>query len=300
MSKKKNKWRNALIAALAGGAGGYFAGPWVDKQFPQIREGLGSMFPGDNTGDKTGEKTGDTSKETAETKEPESPDQIGLNGTPYAEMEERIGGKPVTKRDDMDLNEWLKDTPGDPSQFPAEPDAPVAPKTPDFKLSPSQVIEGGGAASTEIPNRAAPVTDDLNVNPMPQPPPKVPAMAWDNLDRVNEDERLAAIAKQPVRRETPANLARPESDYPAPEVKMIQLAGGQLPERKGLVIPEKTSNNNPFDWKTYKAPTTAPMSFAHDSNPIKITKPNTTPTKAAPERRGNPFGWIDYSDQVKR
>jgi outer membrane lipoprotein SlyB len=38
---KKNKWRNALIAALAGGTAGYFAGPHVDKAFPQIREGLG-------------------------------------------------------------------------------------------------------------------------------------------------------------------------------------------------------------------------------------------------------------------
>lgn len=40
---KKNKWRNALIAALAGGTAGYFAGPHVDKAFPQIREGLGKV-----------------------------------------------------------------------------------------------------------------------------------------------------------------------------------------------------------------------------------------------------------------
>jgi len=40
---KKNKWRNALIAALAGGAAGYVAGPHVDKAVPQIREGLGAL-----------------------------------------------------------------------------------------------------------------------------------------------------------------------------------------------------------------------------------------------------------------
>ena len=40
---KKNKWRNALIAALAGGTAGYFAGPHVDKAVPQIREGFGKV-----------------------------------------------------------------------------------------------------------------------------------------------------------------------------------------------------------------------------------------------------------------
>jgi hypothetical protein len=40
---KKNKWRNSLLAALAGGAAGYVAGPHVDKAVPQIREGMGAI-----------------------------------------------------------------------------------------------------------------------------------------------------------------------------------------------------------------------------------------------------------------
>jgi outer membrane lipoprotein SlyB len=65
---KKNKWRNALLAALAGGAAGYVAGPHVDKAVPQIREGLGSMFPGDTT--KGG---GSEGEEQQEQKPPQKP-----------------------------------------------------------------------------------------------------------------------------------------------------------------------------------------------------------------------------------